>query len=158
MALHDPAIAYDSCGSHADQWRNDLKASGFNRKITQILLLCFGDLHPACFGMPTEIPVEELSGYDRSCHAAKAGGNVAKTDLQRVEVVLFSELGRHTAEDHVISSEQCAGIENDQAGFLLDKDVNRFERIGARLEVRSRFPLWDITCLALLSQMQVGQD
>ncbi len=151
MALHDPAVAHDSCGSDVDQRRNDLKASSFNRKISQILLFCFSDFHPACFGMTTEVPIQELSNYNRSCHAADAGGNIIETDLQSVEVILFSELTRHAAKDHVISCEQCAGIENDQAGFLLDDDVNQFKRVRARLEVRSRFPLWGIACLALLS-------
>lgn len=132
MALHDPAIAYDSCGSDADQRRNDLEASGFDRKVGQILLLCLSDLHPACFGMPAEIPVEELSDYDRSCHAADAGGNVTKTDLQGVEIILIPELDRHASEDHVVSCEQCATIENEQAGLLLEEDVKRSERVGAR--------------------------
>ena len=158
MVLHDPAVGNDGCGSDVDQRRYDLKASGFEGKVGQILLFCFGDFHAAGFGVTTEIPVEEPSDYKRSRHAAEAGGNVAEPNLQSIEVVLFPELGRHAAEDHVQSCEERAGIEDDHAGFLLSDDVDRSERVGARLETRCRFLLWDGTCLTLLAQMQVGQD
>ncbi len=101
MALHNPAVGNDGCGSDVDQRRNDLKASGFDGKVGQILLFSFGDFHAACFGMAMEIPVEELSDYKRSRHAAEAGGNVTEPDLQGIEVILFPELGRQAAEDHV---------------------------------------------------------
>ena len=157
-ALHDPAVGNDGRGSDVDERQNDLEASGFDGEVGQILLFGFGDFHAARFGVATEIPVDEPAHDKGSRHAAQAGWNVTEADLQRVEVVLFPKLGRHAGEDHVQSCKECAGVEDDHARFLFKNDIDRFERVGAGFEARCRFPLRGGTGLALLAQMQVGQD
>ena len=73
-------------------------------------------------------------------------------------MVLGRELGGHAAEDHVEPCEEGAGVEDDEAGFFLEDDVDGSEGVGTDFEALGGVAIRSCALLALFSQLEVAQE
>ena len=155
--MHDPPVCDQGGGGDVDQRENDLEPGSLDGEVGEVLLLAVDDLHAESAGMAAEVPVEQASNHEGSRHAAQARGDVAQPDLQGVEVVLGSELGGHAAEDHVEPRKEGAGVEDEEAGFFLEDDVDGSEGVGAGFQSLGSVAVRGCPMLALLAQLKVAE-
>ena len=158
MGVHHPPVGDHGGGGEVDERGNNLQPGGLDGEVGKVLLLAVNDLHAESAGVAAEIPIQQMPDHEGGRHAAQPRGNVAEPDLEGVEVVFGPELGGDAAEDHVEPGKEGAGVEDDEAGFLLEDDVDGSEGVGTGSETPDSVAVRSGAMPALLSQLEVAEE
>lgn len=117
--MNDPSIRNHGCAFNEKHWYGYLQTCCLDREMGKVLLPSLNNWEVEAFGITPVVEVDHFSLRESGEEASYTNWNKAKSDLNVVVTIDFSELRGHTGGDGVISCKGHSSASEDEPNFFL---------------------------------------